>query len=257
MIAALLNAPLCLLPTAASLPAPTFVGSPRAMLRMVTGEAPTLSSVNSEQMHERLMELSAAMRERELAKDAASVVSEMQLIDVTREVNRAVMAKTAAAVVTEMDLIDAQNELRQAKLAQEAAVISGEMQAARYAALVRQNHELTTQLRQVAPGRSAVAKEGLSHVSQHSYYGRPFSHSLKLFVAHGRDVAITARLDLLWQLERVRYRFQVACRHLAFRAMVLKIRYGLRLHRALGDVKARIADATQSAAAQQPAAHIR
>ena len=246
MIAAvtLFNAPAAFLPGTLP-PTPHTTGASRAMsVRMVTGEAHAIASTSTSHIHDRLMELSAAMRERELARDAASVVSEMQVIDVVHEANRVAMAKAAAAVTNEMELIDAQNGLRKATLATEAAVIASEMQGARNAVLIRQNEHLQAKLRVLAPGR----------ITEGSYYGKPCSHSLKLCIAHARDAAIAARLDLLWQVQRVRYRFQLARRAISFRAMVLKVRYGLRAARMLSELKNKIAEAMPGAPATAAAA---
>lgn len=196
---------------------PTLLGglSPRLPLQMprasVTGMVASVSSPES------LSEaLSAA-----LVKDRA-VASEM---DVDRRfMSQMMMAKDAARVVAELDVIDMRLEMQQMALAKEAATIAADMHASQASMLARQNDDLTTRLRRTTPGYYGRIM--------------PFTYSLAHCVAHGRDAVVAARRDFFFERERVVDRVKTAIKDVAFKLFVLQVRLALRASRKLASWKA-------------------
>jgi len=172
---------------------------------------------------ESLQKRTAAMRERERAKDAASIVAEMEVIDLHADLRQGraeEMAKSAAAVVVEMDLIDAQ----------------------------RQNEVLACENDRL---QSAVRFASSAYV-----VGMPFSHSLAHCLAHLRTAITAARSDLRWTIKRKRSQAKDAVKHFLFVNFIQRMRLAIRASRQLAAWKAANAEvAIKSAwllASQQP-----
>ena len=170
---------------------------------------------------QKLMSLTKAMREREMARDAAPVASEMEVVDLNRIARAAEMARDAATVAIEMEMIDLRSQLLKAQMegvVAEMKLIDVKLQNEK---LAKENDQLTSSVGRSMPG----------------YYGMPFAHSLAHCVAHGRTAAIAARADLAWQVRRVCDRAHKAAADLVFHALVLRLRYAVRASKVLSTWK--------------------
>lgn len=136
------------------------------------------------------------------------------------------MSVDAANVVHEMELIDLRKKLS-------ATQTSVDELTSQNVVLAREKDVLTTQLRHSSPG----------------YVGMPFGHSLANCLAHGRDAAIAARSDALWQMRRCVERSLDVRRAVAFGLQIFALRAGLRLKRKLDEVQRSWAQQKQNARA--------
>ena len=130
----------------------------------------------------------------------------------------------ASKVIAQIELIDLKNELNQTHM-------SVDVLASQNAVLVREKDSLTTQLRHASPG----------------YIGMPFAHSLANCVAHGRDAAVAARSDALWQIRRAVERVLNVRRAVAFQSQLFALRAGLRMKRKIDEVRRSCAQQKQRA----------
>lgn len=165
------------------------------------------------------------VRHLERAKDIASVVSEMAVIDSHSKVQelvtalrRSELAKDAAPVLAEMQLISAQRENHRLEVAlheseQRAAADSTAAAAAaiELAQLRAENDKLLTAVRHASPDA-----KGLS-----------FAHHLAICVAHGRKATAALKAEALWTVIRARMAYKQVVVSLSLRWLVYKVRAGM------------------------------
>jgi len=182
-------------------------------------------SHETHEVRDRIIKLTKAMRASELREGAASVVAEMEAIDLRAVVREAessskrdqqalasAMAENARLKLALEDSLDESLELRRSNLE-----MSSKMGAMR-----RENEKLSTIVR---------------HTSSEYQTGMTFMHSLSLCLAHGSTALIAARSDFAWQLRRVSFRVQDFVGVMLYRSLVLRVRAMMTVGRLLDSWK--------------------
>lgn len=162
-------------------------------------------------MHRKVMTLTSAVREAEKAVGAASVLAEMEVIDMAEVLRETEKAKEAMAA----DLLEAQLENK--RLTEDLHTSKQES-----IALCRANEELSTVVRLT---------------SSDYQVGMPFTHSLSLCLAHARTALTAARADVAWQFRRVGFRVQDLLGVIVYRSLVYRVRLMLMVRRVLDNWK--------------------
>jgi hypothetical protein len=201
---------------------------------------------DADALRQRLAQLTAVMRQKEWAKDAAAVLSEMTIIDLKgylRATERAKAAESAAAVVASMEVIDLQHE--RTRLRDEAAGLRAELRESERARSAEAARAVIAEMELIDLRAENDRLVTAVRYSTAEFQRLSFAHSLSLMLAHARTAARAAVADATFELKRMRGRYRDVLKSVSLRMLILKVRLGVAVSNWLS---ARAAARKQSAA---------
>ena len=152
-----------------------------------------------------VLALTRAMRQSELREGAATVVADMEAIDLREAAREAEVASQHAKAENERLTVALQTSMQESMN------------------LRRENHEMALKLVEMRRSNEKLSTI-VRHTSSEYQPGMTFVHSLRLCLAHAITAGFAARMDFAWQLRRVAFRVQDLVGVLLYRSLVWRVR---------------------------------